>query len=250
MPPASKPDPALIRTIERDLAAAEQEVASLCASLAQMAPSPEALEASHRALKVAFQRQSALERQLAAAQGLPYLIPCELPVRPCTGAPLPAILATGLRTTLIFYCGEPNESFDGTTVRIAEPEAQGPLVAIVRFTNCSAHKLGSPNDEVWKGHPLHRRGFDPYGVQQVVSSPWIAELEAINSVHDYYNPSPWRDLNHYIFWFHDENVRVHRQGPDNRDHPRPHDHRHLSHPHSTCATRPIPTPPHIRNPGG
>jgi hypothetical protein len=34
-------------------------------------------------------------------------------------------------------------------------------------------------------------------------SPWIKELEAINSVHSCYRPESWSNLNHYIFGFHD-----------------------------------------------
>ena len=30
-----------------------------------------------------------------------------------------------------------------------------------------------------------------------------AEIEAINKVHHCYNPAVWRELNHYVFWFHD-----------------------------------------------
>ena len=31
----------------------------------------------------------------------------------------------------------------------------------------------------------------------------IKDLEAINSVHRMYQPEHWKDLNHYVFWFHD-----------------------------------------------
>ncbi|MCB1044718.1 MAG: hypothetical protein KDC35_17375 [Acidobacteria bacterium] len=34
-------------------------------------------------------------------------------------------------------------------------------------------------------------------------SPWIKELQAINSVHDRYNPAYWHELHHYILGFHD-----------------------------------------------
>jgi hypothetical protein len=37
----------------------------------------------------------------------------------------------------------------------------------------------------------------------VKNSPWIKELEAINSIHRGYKPESWRNLNHYIFGFHD-----------------------------------------------
>ena len=37
----------------------------------------------------------------------------------------------------------------------------------------------------------------------MVNSRWLAELEAINSVHRCYRPEVWRSLNHYVLWFHD-----------------------------------------------
>ena len=52
-------------------------------------------------------------------------------------------------------------------------------------------------------HPLNGKGSAPYTAQRVVNSRWIKELEAINSVHHGYRPEMWRELNHYIFWFHD-----------------------------------------------
>ena len=38
---------------------------------------------------------------------------------------------------------------------------------------------------------------------KVENSPWLKELETINSVHSGYDPETWRNLNHYIFGFHD-----------------------------------------------
>jgi hypothetical protein len=57
--------------------------------------------------------------------------------------------------------------------------------------------------EVFHGHPLYGKGLDGYTAQRVVNSRWVAELEAINSVHRGYEPARWRKLNHYVFWFHD-----------------------------------------------
>src|SRR5262249_12255642 len=70
-------------------------------------------------------------------------------------------------------------------------------------TGVAAVKLGTPNDEVFSGHPLHGRGMDGYTAQVICNSPWIAELETINKVHSDYNEARWRALKHYVFWFHD-----------------------------------------------
>jgi hypothetical protein len=45
--------------------------------------------------------------------------------------------------------------------------------------------------------------MDGYTAQIVVNSPWLRELERINSVHRGYRPELWRTLKHYVFWFHD-----------------------------------------------
>ena len=50
---------------------------------------------------------------------------------------------------------------------------------------------------------MNGKGLHGYTAQRVMNSKWLAELEAINSVHSYYDATRWRKLNHYIFWFHD-----------------------------------------------
>jgi CRISPR/Cas system-associated endoribonuclease Cas2 len=48
-----------------------------------------------------------------------------------------------------------------------------------------------------------RKGLDSYTAQVVQNSRWIAELENINKVHSGYREDRWRELTHYVFWFHD-----------------------------------------------
>src|SRR5205807_4079556 len=43
----------------------------------------------------------------------------------------------------------------------------------------------------------------PISAQRVLNSRWLKEVERINSVHRMYRPEKWRDLRHFIFWFHD-----------------------------------------------
>jgi len=63
--------------------------------------------------------------------------------------------------------------------------------------------MGTPNDEVFRGHPLNGKGLQEYCPLLVRNSLWIKELEAINSVHNHYRPESWGNFNHYIFGFHD-----------------------------------------------
>ena len=91
---------------------------------------------------------------------------------------------------------------DGSSIQVMTPDSNDEI-GIVEFINCTATKMGDPNDEVFHGHPLHGHGFTAYRPMKVENSSWISELAAINSVHHYFNPKTWENTNHYIFGFHD-----------------------------------------------
>jgi hypothetical protein len=76
-------------------------------------------------------------------------------------------------------------------------------LALVEFNCFISAKLGASNDEVFEGHLLNGKGLEAYGAQRVVNSRWLKEVEKVNSVHRMYRPESWRDLHHFIFWFHD-----------------------------------------------
>jgi hypothetical protein len=145
-----------------------------------------------------------LERLLAAAKGDEYAEPIEFPVRWDTGAPLPHLLVNDDRALLAFLLSEPDPAWDGTSVRMVSPARNDPEpLALVTFEFCASAKLGSPNDEVFGGHPLWGKGLEHYAAQRVVNSRWLKEVETINSVHPHYSHSRWTDLQHFIFGFHD-----------------------------------------------
>jgi hypothetical protein len=145
-----------------------------------------------------------LERQIAAANGEEYAEPLDFPVKWDVGAPLPHLLVNDYRALLAFLLKEPDPNWDGSymTLKGTQSEAAEPL-ALVEFDRCLSARLGAPNDEVFEGHPLHGKGMQGYTAQRVINSRWLKELEAINSVHRQYRPDFWRDLHHYVFWFHD-----------------------------------------------
>lgn len=145
-----------------------------------------------------------LERRLASAIGDEYAEPFGFPVKWDTGAPLPQLMVNDYRALLGFLMSEPDPKWDGTYVKVKDPAGFQPEpIALVEFEGCVSAKLGAPNDEVFKGHPLNGKGGEAYAAQRVVNSKWLKEIEAINSVHRMYQPESWRDLHHYIFWFHD-----------------------------------------------
>jgi hypothetical protein len=144
------------------------------------------------------------ERDLAAAKGEEHAVTIDFPVAWCAGSPLPFLLQNEHRKYLTFFVKESDPNWDGTHVIVRNPaEPSRQRIAVVGFRRCLATKMGSPNDEVLRGHPLYGKGLESYRVQQVINSRWLAEIEKINSVHSQYNPDFWRDLRHYIFWFHD-----------------------------------------------
>jgi hypothetical protein len=142
-----------------------------------------------------------LERQLAEVRGEEHAVPIDFPVKCDAGAPLPYLLRSDSRCFLIFSVREHDPSWDVTVKDPGDTSVQS--LALVEFAGCVSAKLGSPNDEVFEGHPLYGRGLDGYTAQEVLNSRWLAELEAINRVHRCYNPGLWRRRHHYVLWFHD-----------------------------------------------
>ncbi|MBR1127845.1 hypothetical protein [Bradyrhizobium iriomotense] len=144
------------------------------------------------------------ERALAAAQNEPHAIPIEFPVQWDTGAPLPYLLQNDYRAFLVFFLRDADPGWDRTYVNIRHADDASPSnLAVVEFKRCICTKMGTPNDEVFHGHPLNGKGLRGYSPLRVKNSLWIKELEAINSIHSGYRPEAWRGLNHYIFGFHD-----------------------------------------------
>ena len=144
------------------------------------------------------------EREVAAAKGEPYAVPVDFPVQWDMGAPSPHVITNDRRTLLAFLVGEVNPHWGGKYIKAKHPNAEYvQTLALVEFIGDVSAKLGSPNDEVFEGHPLSGKGMDGYSAQIVMNSPWLAEIEAINKIHAHYNPERWRNDKHYIFWFHD-----------------------------------------------
>lgn len=128
------------------------------------------------------------QRKLADAEGRPYAVLCDCPLSWDLGAPAPTLLQSDNDTHLFF---------------ILTDSIAGVGVGHVRFHHCSATLFGSPGDETFKGHPLSGSGFEPYLAMRVINSPWIAQLEKIDSVHSRHNPANFRAYEHFIFPFHD-----------------------------------------------
>jgi hypothetical protein len=116
----------------------------------------------------------------------------DLGVKWDTGAPMP-VLISGLRTFVAFYLSN------------RDPRA-GHGIGIVEFKYVASVKMGSPNDEVLRGHPLWGSGLEFYQAHEVVNSPWTRELMEVNRVHGNFRASYWSGTRHYVLTFHDETV--------------------------------------------
>ena len=98
------------------------------------------------------QRQLSLERSIAAELGLPYAERVDLGVTWDAGTPMPVLLA-GLRTFVAFYLSAHDRVFDRNSPRVRDPQADRGI-GIVEFKRMTSIKIGTPNDEVLRGHPL------------------------------------------------------------------------------------------------
>jgi hypothetical protein len=185
--------------LEQELAAARARRDAAMQALARKHEGGEWEE--YRAAQAAL---LAAERALAASRNEEHAVPLEFPVRWDIGAPLPQLLVNDYRAFLLFYVKTVDPSWDGTYVTVKDPgSGQSEPLALVELKRCIAAKLGSPNDEVFHGHPLAGKGLESYTAQLVRGSRWISEIQKINSVHAGYRPDAWQKYNHYVFWFHD-----------------------------------------------
>jgi hypothetical protein len=143
------------------------------------------------------------ERELAAAKGEEYAVTIDCP-RWDVGAPLPHLLQNDYKALLVYCVGDDDPDWDGSYVSVRDPaaDAQENLV-LVQFERVASTRFGDPNDEVLNGHRLYGRGQEGYRAQIVRNSRWKSELESVNRVHPRYDPQVWKDLSHYVFWFHD-----------------------------------------------
>jgi len=103
-------------------------------------------------------RQLGLERSTAAELGLPYADRVNLGVSWDAGTPMPVLLS-GLRTFVAFYLSDHDPLFDGANPRERDPQADHGI-GVVEFKRVTSVKIGSPNDEVLRGHPSGAAGWN------------------------------------------------------------------------------------------
>ena len=150
------------------------------------------------------QRQLGLERSTAAELGLPYAQRVNLEVIWDAGTPMPVLLS-GLRTFVAFYLSVRDPLIGGTHPRARDLQADHGI-GIVEFKRVTSIKVGSPNDEVLRGHPLWGSGLEFYSAHEVKNSPWITELMDVDRAHERFDESQWSGRHHFVLTFHDETL--------------------------------------------
>ncbi len=150
------------------------------------------------------QRQLGLERSTAAELGLPYAQHVDLEVRWDAGTPMPVLLS-GLRTFVAFHLSVHDPVADKTNPRVRDPQADHGI-GVVEFKRVTSIKIGSPNDEVLRGHPLWGRGLESYSAHEIKNSPWITELMEVDRAHERLDESQWSGRRHFMLTFHDETL--------------------------------------------
>ena len=111
-----------------------------------------------------------------------------------TGAPCPAIHSDEHRLLCAYY--------------VSEEEVPVGKVAILRFDGVLQFRLGYPNDEALRGHPLAKHGLENYHAYFVENSHLIAEIENQNRLHRAFRPGMYGRFRHWIVTFHDETLEV------------------------------------------
>ncbi len=156
--------------------------------------------------RAADQAAAEAGRRKAADVGDPWAEPVDLGVSIDPGAPLPHLLADGLRAVLVFQAGlDPDPNWDGTTVTVVDPaDAAARRLSWIVFEGVAHVSLGGPNDEAQHGHPLYAAGLRHYQAHEVHNSDLVAEMERRNRVHPHHRPEAFQSLRHLIIAFHDE----------------------------------------------
>jgi hypothetical protein len=150
------------------------------------------------------QRQLSLERSTAAELGLPYAERVDLGVTWDASTPMPVLLS-GLRTFVALHLSAHDQLFDGTNPRAPGSHADHGI-GIVEFKRVTSVKVGFPNDEVLRGHPLWGSGLEFYSAHEVKNSPWITELMEVGRAHERFDESQWSGRRHFMLTFHDETL--------------------------------------------
>ncbi len=133
-----------------------------------------------------------IERKLTTKKIGEYAVPMDFPIQWDAVTPIPQLLVNGAITVLIFDLHTSSNQNDGAE-----------RIAVVRFHNCIAVRMGNPSSDALRNHSLHHKGLMVNTAHTVQSSRWISELEALNNGTNHFEPGEWKTFHHYLFTFRD-----------------------------------------------
>ena len=119
---------------------------------------------------------------------------------PEAGASMPIVFSSENRIIVSYFPSSRNVKLNQLIQSFENP------FIIIKFLKYDSYMFGAPNDEALGGHPLAKRGLEPYGVHIVHNSSWIRKLERNNSIHPKHQPGSYHDLHHYIITFQDSTL--------------------------------------------
>jgi hypothetical protein len=106
------------------------------------------------------------------------------------------VLATEQRCLFAYWIADIERASAEAAVQIAE------------FVGCLSVRSGFPNDEVLHGHPLWGSGLVHYEAHEIVESPWLAEVRAIELCHPMSSAQPFIEAKHFLLAFHDSTLEA------------------------------------------
>ena len=131
------------------------------------------------------------ERHLARSEGRPWAEVLDLGLIWDAVAPTPHLITDGHRATVLCHMAGPERP-------VLEIELSGSV----------SLRMGHPNDEAIRGHPLSGSGLQLHQAHRVHGSPWLEEHIRMNAVHPLHDDAVWRQLAHYVLVFHGEMVEA------------------------------------------
>jgi hypothetical protein len=143
----------------------------------------------------------------------PIVEPMKEVPQPMPGAPLPVVLSDDLQL-LLCYASQRTVAPMGARIQQVDGDTEFDAVAVATFDLYKIYQFGAPNEEARPSHPLYRYGLG-LGTGQVFRvrlSPWIRQLERMNSIHPGHDPQRYERLTHYVFTFEDRTFECVAEG--------------------------------------
>lgn len=146
-----------------------------------------------------------LQREIAKSNSEMYAYPLDIPLSLDSCTPYPYFFCAEHEAYLVIESGwNGSTTVDSSYLPSTDLETiQNSLYVVIKFEGFCQAKVGGPNDEVFDGHPLSKKGLEIYRINKVENSSWIKEVQEVNKVHRGYREENWKSYNHYIFYFHD-----------------------------------------------